>query len=168
MTSRHLLIITLLAVMSVSTWCVVRVHSANQRLAAAVTRSAQQRADLARCAANGGVAPAHAETAGTNDLVAQVQRALTNAGVAQAAFRGVQPLAERADPAAHVMERTVQLHLEGVRASDLGAWFAAWCTPGQPWEIMEVTWSHPPPAAAGSPEVETGLASVSLRSRTPL
>lgn len=168
MTARQVTMVVLLGLALMTMWCVVRVSSAQRQLAATVARCATQRNDLAQCLAGGTQSSVHAEASMANDLVAQVQRTLVSAGVVPAAFRGIQPLSERVDPSAHVTERTVQLHLEGVRPSDLGAWLAAWCTPGQAWLVTELVWSHPPPATGNSIDNESGFVSVTLRSRSPL
>ena len=154
----------------IALWCGIRLHHAHAQVAQSLAISTAHLADLQRCVAAGvvGGAGAPADSATGGDLVAQIQRTLTAAGVAATAFRGVQPIADRLDAAARISERTVQVHFEALKPSDLGAWLAAWCTPGQAGEVTEIAWSHPPSAMGSSIDIEAGLVSVSLRSRTPL
>ena len=170
--ARRSLVACLLAgsVALVALWCGIRLHHAHAQVAQALATSTAHLADLQRCVAAGvvGGAGAPAESTQGGDLVAQIQRTLTAAGVAATAFRGVQPIADRLDQATRTTERTVQVHFEALKPSDLGAWLAAWCIPGQVWEVTEIAWSHPPSAMGSSIDNETGLVSVSLRSRTPL
>ena len=168
MKPQHVVGIILFMLVAVALWCVVRVHTATTHLATTVARCAAQRADLQRCAAAGILSSVGMTSTSSGDLVAQLQRTLTSAGIASTAFRGVQPLADHSDLAARVIEHSVQVHFEGLRPSDLGAWLAVWCVPGQGWEVMDITWSHPPYVTGGIIDNGSGLASVALRLRSPL
>lgn len=165
---RHLTLMVVLGLAMVVMWCGVRMRHAHHQLRTAVALSTEQRNDLAQCLAVGMQSSLQSAAPLTNDLVAQVQRALLSAGVVPTAFRGIQPLSERVDATSRVTERTVQLQLEGVRPSDLGAWLAAWCAPGQAWTVISLAWSHPPPAMGNSIDNDTGFVTVTLRSRSPL
>ncbi len=173
MNSRLLMILTLSLVALIGLWCGVRVHFAHQHLATVMQRCALERDQLQRCVDNGVLSAApDAASAAVNapagDVVAQVQRALASAGVPAAAFRGVQPLADRPDASARVIEHALQVHLEGMRAADLGAWLATWCVPGQVWDITQIEWSHTLTATGSTLDNGAGFTSVSLRSRTPM
>ena len=147
--------------------CVLRLSFAQAELASAQHVAGVQIADLQRWSGAqqriSGLA-----TAGqpTSDLVTLVQKALNNAGLPAAAFRGIQPMAERTDAASRIQEHTVNLNLADLRASDLGAWLAAWATPEQTWQVVSIAMSHPVRATGSGLDNDKFLVTLALRQRT--
>ena len=147
--------------------CLLRLHAADADLAAARTQAERQLADLRRWSQQRArIAGVAAGSAAGADVVTQVQQAVAAAGLPATAFRGVQPLAERAEPGTGVIERTVNVHLVDLRPADAGAWLAAWMTPTQPWEVISLAWSHPPTAAESAVDNDRYQLTLSLLLRT--
>lgn len=147
--------------------CLVHQQGAAAELRAAQRQAERQMAELQRWTEGQGRLSAVAGGAAAGaDVVTQVQQALTTAGLPVAAFRGVQPLAEHAEPATGMVERTINVHFADLRPAEVGAWLAAWQGPKQPWQITGLVLTHPPSVAESALDNERFQITLTLLLRT--
>lgn len=76
------------------------------------------------------------------DLVIGVRDALRRAGVAEAAFVGLQHRDDRQLENSQVRVQRVQLRLRGLRPADLGRFLATWRQEGVTWRVAECQLVH--------------------------
>ncbi len=140
MTVRSGIVILWLVVgLSVVVWSGLRLGSAQSQIAAAdAARSVIER-DLTK------VQQLRAHVRGVSvgrrpdgDLIARVQRALSDAGIPVSACSGVQPRADQTRPGAGVRVQTVVMTLRNLLPSEFGAWLAAWRAGDQTWRLDDV------------------------------
>jgi hypothetical protein len=140
MTSRSgLFLLWFVVGLSVVAWSGMRLGSAQSQITAAdAARSAIER-DVAK------VQLLRAQVRGLSvgrrpdgDLIARVQRALSDAGLPVSACSSVQPRADQTRPGAGVRVQTVVMTLRALLPAEFGAWLAAWRAGDQTWRLDDV------------------------------
>lgn len=125
--------------LSVAVWSGMRLGSAQSQMANAESARAAIERDVTR------IHLLRAQVSGLSvgrrpdgDLIARVQRALSDAGLPISACSGVQPRADQTRPGAGVRVQTVVMTLRGLLPSEFGAWLAAWRAGDQTWRLDDV------------------------------
>lgn len=137
-------------------WSGVRLGTAHTQVASADTARLTVERDLAK------VQQLRAQVRGVSvgrrpdgDLIARVQRALSDAGLPVTACSGIQPRADQSRPGAGVRVQTVVTTLRGLLPAEFGAWLAAWRAGDQTWRLDDLQFtraggtSRPTPVAQG-------------------
>jgi hypothetical protein len=136
-------------------WSGVRLGTAHTRVASADTARLTVERDLAK------VQQLRAQVRGVSvgrrpdgDLIARVQRALSDAGLPVTACSGIQPRADQSRPGAGVRVQTVVTTLRGLLPAEFGAWLAAWRAGDQTWRLDDLQFTRAGGTARSTPVAE--------------
>ncbi len=150
--TRHqgIILLWFIVALGVVAWSGMRLGSARSQITAADDARAGIERDLLK------VQALRAQVRGVSvgrrpdgDLIARVQRALSDAGLPVSACSGVQPRADQTRPGAGVRVQTVVMTLRGLLPAEFGAWLAAWRAGDQTWRLDDVQLTRVVPTGAG-------------------